>query len=143
MCLAFGHYRELYRDAAARTLCPEPTPQRSRVSCDATSGEQVSFDHRFGARAELTGQMRLKLWVSTDHGDDLDLFVAIKKLDADGGEVCFEGRENHAGGPVSKGWQRVSHRALDAARSRPCQPVLSHTDGQYDSGLLVPFIARS
>jgi uncharacterized protein len=119
-------YRELYLDAATRTLVTDKPARSSTVTYDAKAGENVCFDRRFDARCEITGQMRLKLWVSTDRGDDMDLFVAIKKLDTAGQEVFFEGRENDAGGPVSNGWLRVSHRALDAARSRPFQPVLSH-----------------
>jgi predicted acyl esterase len=83
--------------------------------------------------------MRLKLWVATDRGDDMDLFVAIKKLDADGREVCFECRENDTRGPVSNGWLRVSHRKLDPARSRPFQPVLAHDEVQLvKPGEIVP-----
>lgn len=132
-------YRELYLDAAQRTLVTDKPRQAAAVSYDATAGERVCFDLRFDARAEITGHMRLKLWVSTDRGDDMDLFVAIKKLDAAGEEVCFEGRENHAGGPVSNGWLRVSHRKLDAARSRPFQPVLAHDEVQLiEPGQIVP-----
>lgn len=132
-------YRELYLDALGRTLAEAKPAQTGSVSYDAKAGENVCFDRRFDKRCEITGQMRLKLWVSTDRGDDLDLFVAVKKLDAAGQEVCFEGRENHAGGPVSNGWLRVSHRALDHARSRPFQPVLSHDRVQLvEPGQIVP-----
>ncbi len=131
-------YRELYLDAAG-TLDTDRPSQPGSVTYDGEKGENVCFDRRFDAPCEITGHMRLRLWVSTDRGDDLDLFVAVKKLDAAGEEVCFEGRENHAGGPVSNGWLRVSHRALDAARSRPFQPVLSHDQLQLvEPGQIVP-----
>jgi predicted acyl esterase len=132
-------YRELYLDGATRSLVTEKPAQSSTVSYDAKQGESVSFDRRFDAPCEISGQMRLKLWVSTDCGDDLDLFVAIKKLDASGQEVTFEGRENDPAGPVSNGWLRVSHRALDPLRSRPFQPVLSHDRVQLvEPGQVVP-----
>ena len=132
-------YRELYLSAAGQTLATDKPAQPGTVTYDAKAGANVSFDRRFDAPCEITGQMRLKLWVSTDRGDDMDLFVAIKKLDAAGEEVCFEGRENDAGGPISNGWLRVSHRALDPELSRPFQPVLSHQQIQLiEPGQIVP-----
>lgn len=119
-------YRELFLNAADHTLLDERPRTASHVTYDAEGGARVHFDRRFDQACEITGHMRLKLWISTDRGDDLDVFVAVQKLDAAGREVCFEGRENHAGGPVSNGWLRVSHRALDRERSRPFQPVLTH-----------------
>ena len=132
-------YRELYLDPIGGKLSAQKPAQQASVSYDAKAGASVFFDHRFDSRCEITGHMRLKLWVSTDRGDDMDLFVAVKKLDQAGEEVCFEGRENHAGGPISNGWLRVSHRKLDPARSRPFQPVLSHDEVRLiEPGQIVP-----
>ena len=130
-------YRELY--LSARGLSAELPGQVDTLSYDGVASESVVFDHRFDAACEITGQMRLKLWVSTDRGDDMDLFIALKKLDSSGAEVPFEGRENDTRGPVSNGWLRVSHRALDPVRSRPFQPVLTHEQVQLiEPGLIVP-----
>jgi len=132
-------YRELYLEAGQRALRSVRPAQPASATYDAIAGEQITFDMRFDAACEISGHMRLKLWVSTDRGDDMDLFVVVKKLDARGEEVCFEARENDPTGPVSHGWLRVSHRALDLARSRPFQPVLSHTQLQLiDPGQVVP-----
>ena len=131
-------YRELYLGPEG-TLRAEQPAGAGAVHYDAKAGANVHFDWRFDAPSEVTGHMRLKLWVATDEGDDMDLFVAVKKLDADGREVCFEGRENDPAGPVSNGWLRVSHRALDAERSRPFQPVLTHENVQLiEPGQIVP-----
>jgi predicted acyl esterase len=119
-------YRELYLSAPDRALVADKPARAGSVTYDTKSGERVTFDHRFDAPCEISGHMSLKLWVSTDAGDDMDLFVAVKKLDRAGEEVPFEGRENDTHGPVSNGWLRVSHRALDPARTRRFQPVLSH-----------------
>jgi hypothetical protein len=51
----------------------------------------AAFSCRFERAVELIGSMRLKLWVSTSEGDDLDLFVVLRKLDAAGREVFFSG----------------------------------------------------
>ena len=132
-------YRELFLNAADAALTSSKSLATSSVSYDAGAGASVSFDLRFEEACEITGHMRLKLWVSTDRGDDMDLFVAIKKLDALGNEVCFEARENDPRGPVSLGWLRVSHRALDPVRSRPYQPVLTHEQVQLiEPGQIVP-----
>lgn len=132
-------YRELYLDARSAELATAQPLQAASVSYDAKAGANVCFDLRFDQACDLAGHMRLKLWVSTDRGDDMDLFVAIKKLDAAGSEVCFEARENDPRGPVSLGWLRVSHRALDPVRSRPFQPVLTHEQVQLiEPGQIVP-----
>jgi putative CocE/NonD family hydrolase len=131
-------YRELYLTGDLRLSAEKPA-QPTTVSYDAKAGANVCFDRRFDVRCEITGHMRLKLWVSTDRGDDMDLFVAVKKLDVAGEEVCFEARENDTRGPISNGWLRVSHRALDPQRSRPFQPVLSHEQVQLvEPGQIVP-----
>jgi uncharacterized protein len=131
-------YRELYLQPVA-SLGEQRSLQPAQVTYDGKAGANVHFEVRFTSRVEISGHMRLKLWVSTDRGDDMDLFVAVKKLDARGEEVCFEARENDPRGPVSLGWLRVSHRALDSERSRPFQPVLSHQRVQLiEPGQVIP-----
>ena len=43
----------------------------------------------FATDTELTGSMRLRLWVATDLGHDMDLFVQVDKLDRSGVPVPF------------------------------------------------------
>ena len=132
-------YRELFLRAQDHVLSPDRPADPAEVTYDAVGGGTACFEYRFDRASEITGHMRLKLWVSTDQGDDMDLFVLVKKLDAAGNEVCFEARENDPTGPVSHGFLRVSHRALDKERSRPFQPVLSHTQVQLiEPGQIVP-----
>ncbi len=80
----------------------------------------------FEEATRLIGHMKLKLYVSTDAGDDMDLFIAIQKLDAKGEIVPFAYYAQFEDGPVALGWLRVSHRELDAEASTPFQPVLRH-----------------
>ncbi|MBN8829600.1 MAG: X-Pro dipeptidyl-peptidase domain-containing protein, partial [Sphingomonadales bacterium] len=82
--------------------------------------------HRFEADTEITGYMKLKLWVSTDEGDDLDLHVAVEKLRVDGTKEGFAHWAVFEDGPVALGWLRVSRRALDPAKSSEWQPVLAN-----------------
>jgi predicted acyl esterase len=119
-------YREAVLDAAARSLAFDEPATESRIEYDSAAPRGATFELRFDQATELTGHMKLALFVSTDAGDDLDLLVAIEKLDANGDVVHFEGRENDPNGTVTNGWLRVSHRELDPVRSKPWQPVLKH-----------------
>ena len=74
--------------------------------------------------------MKLHLWVEAVGAQDMDLFVAIEKLDVSGARVPFTFYAMNENGPAALGWLRVSHRALDPSRSRPEQPVHRHTTEQ-------------
>jgi predicted acyl esterase len=57
----------------------------------------------------------------------MDLFVGLKKLDANGDEVFFYGfGGTNPNDIVARGFLRASHRELDAKRSTAWQPVHSH-----------------
>jgi uncharacterized protein len=136
--LAGVTYVPLFLDAAAGALRPEPPVEEGIVRYDPSGGprgprgprDRASFVYRFEHDAELTGGMTLRLWVSTSAGDDLDLFVLLRKFDAMGNEVFFYGYNGFAGDGVAKGWLRVSHRALDDERSRPGRPWHTHLQRQ-------------
>jgi predicted acyl esterase len=74
--------------------------------------------------------MRLKLWISTSEGDDLDIFVVLKKLDSNGREIFFSGFNGYQRDGLAKGWLRASHRELDPSRTTPLRPWHSHTQIQ-------------
>ena len=119
-------FRKALLDAETRTLSFTAKSAESKLQYDSTGERGATFALRFEQPTELSGPMKLALFVSTDAGDDLDLLVGIEKLDAAGRVVHFEGRENDVRGLVSNGWLRVSHRELDPERSKPWQPVLKH-----------------
>ncbi len=120
----------LYLDAAGAVMGTEPAGAEAEISYDSLAENLgaggVVFTHVFDERTELTGYMKLKLWVSTDAGDDLDLFVGLHKLDRNGDELYFPDFNNIETGRVATGWLRVSHRELDPERSSPSQPWLRH-----------------
>jgi predicted acyl esterase len=118
----------LYLCARTASLRAEPVGPEGKVQYRPTSrhGKAV-FSCQFEQPAELIGSMRLKLWVSTSEGDDLDLFVVLKKLDSAGREVLFSGFNGYERDCVAKGWLRASHRELDQSRSTPLRPWHSHT----------------
>ena len=123
--LAATRFVPLYLAAGGAALRLEPQTAESCASYDAASG-RAAFSFRFAAPAELTGEMKLRLWVGTSEGDDLDLFVVLRKFDTANREVFFCGYNGYEKDAVAKGWLRVSHRALDAARSRASRPYHSH-----------------
>jgi predicted acyl esterase len=64
--------------------------------------------------------------MSAQSADDMDVFVGLQKLDANGAIVPFPFYAQFDDGPVALGWLRASHRALDAEKSTPWQPVHTH-----------------
>ncbi|HXR90478.1 MAG TPA: CocE/NonD family hydrolase [Steroidobacteraceae bacterium] len=133
-------FRKLYLDASGAELRAEPLAVAAEMSYDPRAPEgRAIFDHEFDRDTELTGHMKLRLWVECIGADDMDLFVAIQKLDHDGGLVPFIFYAMYEDGPVALGWLRASHRELDPARSRPEQPFHSHTREQrLSAGERVP-----
>jgi predicted acyl esterase len=118
-------YRKLWLDAARGALSDEAASEVSQTAYEARHG-QANFDYRFTEDTELTGYMKLRLWLSVRDATDADLFVAIQKLDASGAHVGFTFYAFYDNGPVALGWLRASHRALDARRSQSWQPVHPH-----------------
>ena len=131
-------FQPLYLDAGAAALRLSPVATEAQRGYDAAKGQAV-FTFRFAETVELTGESKLRLWVGTSAGDDLDLFVALKKFDARDNEIFFCGYNGYEKDAVAKGWLRVSHRAIDPARSRPSRPYHSHeTLEKLSPGAIVP-----
>lgn len=125
--LARTEHVPLYLDAKTEKLVSEPLSASAEISYDATDkSSRLTFDRTFDSATELTGHMKLRLWVEIAAGDDADLFVAVQKLDASGAVVPFCWYALYENGPVALGWLRASHRATDPARSRPEQPFHTH-----------------
>ncbi len=123
--IARTEYRKLWLDAAAAALSDTPLNPAAEIRYDANEGRAV-FDYRFAQDTELTGYMKLKLWLEARGARDADMFVAIQKLDTAGAQVGFTFYAFYENGPVALGWLRASHRALDASRSTASQPVHPH-----------------
>jgi predicted acyl esterase len=64
--------------------------------------------------------------MSAPEAGDLDVFVALHKLDRYGDLVGFPYYAVFTDGPAALGWIRASHRELDEQQSTPFQPVLAH-----------------
>ncbi|HLJ89069.1 MAG TPA: CocE/NonD family hydrolase [Candidatus Angelobacter sp.] len=117
----------LYLCANTGSLEKEPVAAEGMVQYLSTRRNQKAiFSLRFQNQTELIGGMGLKLWISTSEGDDLDLFVVIRKLDCTGKEVFFSGFNGFERDSVAKGWLRASHRELDTSRSTQLRPWHTH-----------------
>jgi uncharacterized protein len=128
--IARTQYTKHFLDAGNLTLTTEPPTIEARceyrVDDFEDKSQNVKFDYRFPERTELTGHVALRLWVEADGADDMDLFVALEKVDKAGYRVPLPFFGNHDDGPVALGWLRVSHRELDETQSTPWQPCHQH-----------------
>jgi len=134
--LARTQYKKLYVDAAKGALSFEPVAKSSKVSYDGTTGS-TTFDITLKEETEITGYLKLHLWVEADGHDDMDLFISIQKLDHKGEwlPVSVLG-EPH---PGAWGKLRVSRRELDEKLSTDFQPVQAHRkEEKLKPGEIVP-----
>ncbi len=134
--LARTKYKKLFLDARNGSLKTNPVKAQSRARYDAPGDEsrcpvayreeRAQFDYVFRETTELTGYMKLRLWVEAVGADDMDLFIAVQKFDGHGKYVSFAAFSALEDGPVALGWLRASHRELDVESSTPQQPWLLH-----------------
>ncbi len=122
--LARTQYKKLYLNASTMKMGDAKVKNVAEVSYDGKDGF-VNFDYTFRKETELTGYMKLRLFVEARGHDDMDLFVTVKKLSTKGEElpILLFGTERH---PGSWGKLRVSARHLDEKASTEWQPVHTH-----------------
>jgi predicted acyl esterase len=129
-------YEKLYLDARNMSMKREPLTASSSTSYDSIT-EEVNFDYRFEEDTELTGYMKLRLYVTAESHDDMDLFINVQKLSTSGEwlPITIFG-EPH---PGVWGKMRVSRRRLDEKLSTDYCPVQAHTcDEKLKPGEIVP-----
>jgi predicted acyl esterase len=99
-------------------------------------GKALAFDSApLASTLVMAGPGSVDLWVRSS-APDTDIEVTLSELRPDGQEVY-----------VQNGWLRASHRAIDAARSTPLEPVHPHTSatqsplppGQFESARVALF----
>ena len=134
--LARTEYKKLYLDAGNNALSFDPVPNESKVSYEGQTGETI-FDITFPETTEITGYLKLHMFLETDEHDDMDLFITIKKLDEEGNELPITVLgEPH---PGAWGKMRVSRRELDEKLSTDFQPVQAHRkEEKLKPGEIVP-----
>jgi len=123
----------------SKSLCSKESQVRYSVDNVPEKAKNAQFEFEFEEKTELTGHMKLRLWVQGDGSDDMDLFVAVQKFDRSGEIVQFPFFSAHDDGPVALGWLRVSHRELDDELSTPHQPFYKHQrEIKLKEGEIVP-----
>ena len=141
--LARTQYTKLFLNGSDGKMSEAPFKEEAQVRYSASDignkTQNAQFEYEFDKMTELTGHMKLRLWVQAVGSDDMDLFVAIHKINRSGETVPFAFCWTHEDGPVALGWLRVSHRELDESRSTPYQPFLRHQrEIKLKAGEIVP-----
>jgi len=85
--LARTVYTPLYLDLLTRTLTPNALTAPALAQYNSTRDDALDFHYRFDEDTEITGHTKLRLWVSIDTGLDMDIFVALRKIDQEGNVV--------------------------------------------------------
>jgi putative CocE/NonD family hydrolase len=132
--LARTRYTRLHLNAQTGELAQRQASTSQTIEYPAKGG-RTSFTLRFDRNTELTGYMKLRLWVqaksspssSSPAPDDMVIFAAVNKLDDQGRTVHFLGSVGNDRDMVTRGFCRVSRRELDAERSTEFQPILTGT----------------
>jgi predicted acyl esterase len=133
-------YEKLYLDATNGTLNFHKVKRPGKISYDSAAADgRAEFNIKFDKDTELTGYMKLVVWVSPDDSKDMDLFVTVKKFDASGNEVLFDNCHAPRRYPVALGWMRLSKRQLDPKLSTPWNPIQSFVvEEKVNPGEIVP-----
>ena len=130
--------KRLYLDAGSMSM----SPKLSGVECEASYRSDdfeghVSFTHVFQEETEITGYMKLHIWMETRQAQDMDVYARISKLNRDGEPVFHDAVMWQYSGP--NGLLRASHRELDPARSTECEPYHPHNSVlPVEKGVPVP-----
>lgn len=134
--LARTQYHKLYLSAADSALLTSlPADQAVSEYQSDSARHEVTYRYRMGRPTEITGYMKLHLWVSAPDHDDMDLAVRVEKLSRDGQPL-----PDRTGNLIAAtGLMRVSMRQLDEARSTEAEPYYTFTTEQkLKPGEIVP-----
>lgn len=134
--LARTQYRKLYLSAADSALLTTLPEQQAVSEYQSDSARhEVTYRYRMEQPTEITGYMKLHLWVSAPDHDDMDLAVRVEKLSRDGQPL-----PDRTGNLIAAtGLMRVSMRQLDESRSTEAEPYYTFTTEQkLKPGEIVP-----
>lgn len=105
--IARTNYTQLYLDGEKMSLQDKSPKEEIKLSYkaapDQTENNELRFKITYKEDTELTGYMKLKLWVSTDDTEDMDIFIGIKKYDRRGHEVYLPDFNHIENGQVATG----------------------------------------
>ncbi len=116
-------WTKLYLNAGDRSMGTVPATSKASLSYAGKEG-RVGFSYLVPEDTELAGPVAAKLFIECST-PDTDLFLVLRAFAPDGTEITYVGA-NDPHVPISQGWLRASHRALDPEQSRPFLPVHPH-----------------
>lgn len=139
--LAETRYERLYLDAGTESLSRTQPTVASSVSYPGVDGS-TAFTIRLDQDTTVLGYMSVRLWVEAQGADDMDLFLMVEKLDAEG-NLLVPHREladtYSISPPGAPGRLRVSLRELDPALSTDFLPVhVFRRHQKLSAGEIVP-----
>lgn len=112
--------KKLYLDIPSGMLTEtKPTAPATVSYVSNDHAGKVVFRYRFRQETEITGYSKIHLCMSTDKAVDMDVFVRINKLDAQGNRL-YANYTNVYSGP--NGRLRASLRRVDPEKSGPLTP---------------------
>ncbi len=131
-------FKKFYLNAENLTIQDENPQIAAETSYDGRCG-QVEFDYTFREETEISGFMKLRLWVEARGYDDMDLLVNVQKASTGGAflPVSVLGQPH----PGAWGKLRVSRRALDPKRTTESEPYLKLDSSSHEKlkpGQIVP-----
>ena len=134
--LARTQYERLYLSASDSTLQTSlPAKEAVNVYRSEDENHQVTYRYRMDKPTEITGYMKLHLWVAAPDNDDMDLSVSVEKLSKDGKPLP----DKNGSLIAATGMMRVSMRQLDEAKSTEAEPYYPFTTEQkLKPGEIVP-----
>lgn len=125
--LARTKYRKLYLSATDSTLLATlPTDTATNTYLSTADNAKITYHYRMEQPTEITGYMKLHLWVSAPDNDDMDLAVRVEKLSKDGKPL-----PDKTGAIIAAtGMMRVSMRQIDKSKSTEAEPYYPFTTEQ-------------
>jgi len=134
-------YERLYL-GAGRHLQSTPDDVPVRESYAATSG-RCEFAYRFARDTQLTGYLKVRLWVEAEGANEADIFVLVEKLDKDGNLLVPDEASAQQYFPIppagAHGRLRVSLRKLHPTLSEDFVPIQAFDQPQMlHPGEIVP-----
>lgn len=106
---------------ANQTLSQTPAPTTGTCTYDPLNGKPLTFRYQTPSTLEITGHILAHITVSCSRKtpdapvpSEIDLFVTLRKLNAEGKEVFYTGTMGDPV-PVVKGWLRVSLHQVNAS----------------------------
>ncbi|KAF5009462.1 hypothetical protein FDECE_4316 [Fusarium decemcellulare] len=116
-----------YKLVSENKLRTDGDKQSQYVSFTAHKPDSVAFfDLQIEKPIEVSGYSSVTLFIQALHFPDVDLFVALQKLDKYKQPVKFYHSTQQLEADASFGWLRTSHRELDEQQSTLERPVHFH-----------------